>query len=50
MDVGDADFQNAYNRDGSLQKKPDIDILLENTSPATARGIIAFIRETAAKV
>ena len=33
-----------------MQRKPGIDILLENTNPETARGTIAFLRETAEKV
>jgi sugar phosphate isomerase/epimerase len=30
-----------------MQRKPGIDILLENTQPSTARSTIAFLRETA---
>ena len=32
------------------EKLPGIDILLENTQPATARSTIAFLRETAEKI
>ena len=33
-----------------VERKNNIDILLENTNPATARSTIAFLRETADKV
>jgi sugar phosphate isomerase/epimerase len=29
------------------QRKPGVDLLLDNSVPATARGTIAFLRETA---
>ncbi|MCL2833057.1 MAG: sugar phosphate isomerase/epimerase [Treponema sp.] len=32
-----------------IERKPNIDILLENTRPATARSVIAFLREKAAE-
>jgi sugar phosphate isomerase/epimerase len=33
-----------------MEKKPGIDLLLENSGPETGGGIIAFLRETAAKI
>jgi sugar phosphate isomerase/epimerase len=32
-----------------IRKKPGVDILLENSDPVTARGTMAFLRETAAR-
>jgi sugar phosphate isomerase/epimerase len=33
-----------------MEKKPGVDLLLENSGPMTGRGCIAFLRETAAKI
>jgi sugar phosphate isomerase/epimerase len=33
-----------------MEKKPGIDLLLENSGPVTGRGCIAFLRERAAKI
>ncbi|MDR2759139.1 MAG: sugar phosphate isomerase/epimerase [Spirochaetaceae bacterium] len=33
-----------------MEKKPGVDLLLENSGPVTGRGCVAFLRETAAKI
>jgi sugar phosphate isomerase/epimerase len=33
-----------------MEKKPGVDLLLENSGPGTGRGCIAFLRETAARI
>ncbi|MDR2071660.1 MAG: sugar phosphate isomerase/epimerase [Treponema sp.] len=33
-----------------MEKKPGVDLLLENSGPMTGRGCVAFLRETAAKI
>jgi sugar phosphate isomerase/epimerase len=33
-----------------MEKKPGVDLLLENSGPLTGRGCIAFLKETAAKI
>ncbi|MFP3090807.1 sugar phosphate isomerase/epimerase [Treponema sp. TIM-1] len=33
-----------------MEKKPGVDLLLENSGPLTGRGCAAFLRETAAKI
>jgi sugar phosphate isomerase/epimerase len=46
--TGELDWENLLEL--LMEKKPGVDLLLENSGPGTGRGIIAFLRETAAKI